>query len=159
MNTDNIRVGDLVLHSGSVSLVRAVGGDILYVVDMDHDKLRYEIDKDTVVNHWSHAESTPVRASAGTPVTEGVTLIAHERNEQITKHGFTLEQDADLHPEGSLTEMAFSAYTLEGNGWGLSTERQRERLIVKTPIQRLAVCGALIAAEIDRLHGLEGDES
>jgi len=88
---------------------------------------------------------------------DGVSLIAQERHEQKTKHGYTDEfqaQNPQYYSDGQLTDAAHYAITLHGwpASWG-NTEA-RERIAQKSYRDRLIVAGALIAAEIDRLQTL-----
>lgn len=89
----------------------------------------------------------------------GIELIAQERQEQIEKHGWTLEHDGS-HQFGEMAIVAATLAThhtdatvLDGDGdfgagddlWGL------EMKLKDDTIHCLKVAGALIAAEIDRL--------
>jgi hypothetical protein len=85
----------------------------------------------------------------------GIELIAKERKEQIEKHGWDSENDS-LHRDGELVlaaKYAIKPYDdLKGircySNWEGFTEKVKE----KQKIERLAIAGALIAAEIDRLQ-------
>lgn len=82
----------------------------------------------------------------------GVELIAQERNEQITKHGRTLEQDAYNNKDYQLSGAAVSLIT--GNRmtpfeWDA---RIFNKMMDKCYLDRLIIAGALIAAEIDRIN-------
>lgn len=91
----------------------------------------------------------------------GIELIAFEREEQISKHGYTIEKDVLYNSEFQLTD---AAYVLaqdfpnelknhyENNppiGWNLNIWK---RMINKPYERRLIIAGALIAAEIDRIR-------
>lgn len=90
----------------------------------------------------------------------GIELIAEERQEQINKHGWTLEHDKD-HDHGELAIVAATLAVMNtdaiveepleelgsgNNPWGLEERLKNDR------IHCLKVAGALIAAEIDRLQ-------
>lgn len=91
----------------------------------------------------------------------GVEIIAQERAEQISKHRWLPSHD-DMHTDGSLRVVA-AVLACDGtdaivsdpldrgsefNHWGL-----REKLTGDdNRVHRLAVAGALIAAEIDRIN-------
>ena len=91
----------------------------------------------------------------------GIELIAEERAEQIGKHGWTPEHD-DTHTDGSLrvvaatlacdgTDAAVTDPLDRGSDcdpWGLLEKLQGD----ENRVHRLAVAGALIAAEIDRIQ-------
>ena len=87
----------------------------------------------------------------------GIELIAKERQEQIEKHGRTIEQDVQLNTVGQL---GFAVVSLcSGNfnkqcpvGWDKGIWM---KMIAKPYAERLVIAGALIAAEIDRLQALE----
>jgi len=86
----------------------------------------------------------------------GIELIAQERQEQIEKHGWSLDRDQD-YADGQLKQAAL--YCLAPhifgwpNGWII---RFKDKVDNKTKIEQLTVAGALIAAEIDRLQSEEG---
>jgi hypothetical protein len=83
----------------------------------------------------------------------GIELMAAERQEQITKHGRTIEKDIDQNPDGELIVAAIGA--INGNdasfpaGWDLVLV---QKICDKGVKDRLIIAGALIAAEIDRLQ-------
>lgn len=85
----------------------------------------------------------------------GIELIAEERQEQITKHGRTIERDIDQNSDGELIVAAIGA--INGNdasfpaGWDLVFV---QKICDKGVKERLIIAGALIAAEIDRLQNL-----
>lgn len=88
------------------------------------------------------------------PPGSGLELIAKERMEQIVKHGFDKEHDGnDKHQNGELADAAHFALTL--HGWPEEWDREFADKIAKKPYkERLAIAGALIASEIDRLNSL-----
>lgn len=111
-------------------------------------------------------------------MTTGVELIAEERQRQIEKEGWTPEHD-DEHDDGqlALAAMHYAApddrsgsrvsYVVECLNlddevlwcdalwpWGLRWDKKGR----STRIRDLVKAGALIAAEIDRLQRLEGEE-
>lgn len=94
----------------------------------------------------------------------GIELIAIERQEQIEKHGRTIEQDVELNSgfEKPLTKAA-SALTVEyGNALAAEAMKPRgwddkiwQKMMGKSYKDRLVIAGALIAAEIDRMNMIE----
>lgn len=85
----------------------------------------------------------------------GIQLIARERQEQIEKHGFSIERDLSYKSQ----ELKYAAmYLLCGMSsffprtWAAKFQFAFDR---KTELEKLVVAGALIAAEIDRINGLE----
>jgi hypothetical protein len=89
----------------------------------------------------------------------GIELIAEERTRQIAVKGWTLEHD-DEHTDGALRVVAATC-AVDGTDaevvdpldrtWGI-VERHGYQGDVPEPIHLLAIAGALIAAEIDRLQ-------
>jgi len=95
----------------------------------------------------------------------GVELIANERREQLQKHDISVARDVVYNSNGNLS---FAASILSSpnplrivhgsnnyscpEGWN---QRLWEKMIHKPWKERLIIDGALIAAEIDRIHGLE----
>lgn len=96
----------------------------------------------------------------------GIELIAEERQEQITKHHRSIEDDVDynynaqlseaasilcLHPKHDLydSEVAEKAVPFDWN------EIDFNKMRSKPYKERLVIAGALIAAEIDRLQAEE----
>lgn len=96
----------------------------------------------------------------------GIELIAEERQEQIVKHGYSMERDAKLysHETGnnspityladlllkkSITEFGkkFNPFKWDAVIW--------DKMVNKPYKERLIIAGALIAAEIDRLNTIE----
>lgn len=88
----------------------------------------------------------------------GIEMIAKERQEQIDRHGFTNDKDKwylislaqyimmedDDAEKDNLGEYLFGEQKVIDKKW-------RKKFDNKSPIERLVVAGALIAAEIDRL--------
>lgn len=95
----------------------------------------------------------------------GSELICEERHEQINKHKWDKEHDAN-HERGELAIMAaiLAVHSTDAevvspgefysgqNVWGL------EEKLADNIIHRLKVAGALIAAEIDRLQAINQSE-
>lgn len=87
----------------------------------------------------------------------GIELIALERQEQINKHGRSVEFDVEHNPNGELScgagilSQAFIPKNLPliPNGWD---ERLWDKMLNKSYRKRLIIAGALIAAEIDRIQ-------
>jgi hypothetical protein len=95
----------------------------------------------------------------------GIELIAQERNEQVEKHGFSLEKDAEFYKKNELPDAAMYALTLEREHypatwdfWFHDKMRDKERRLSDQEfwLERLKIAGALIAAEIDRIQSMEG---
>lgn len=90
----------------------------------------------------------------------GIELIAEERQEQIEKHGRTIFRDAVENRSGQLVNAAIVILngdrTYWPDTWKVSVCIHIEE---KPEVERLAIAGALIAAEIDRLcrYGLRND--
>jgi len=84
----------------------------------------------------------------------GIELIAQERQEQTTKHGWSQEHD-NTHVDGELKYAALFAlgeeYYLQPYGW----HDFEDSINRKSEIEKLIIAGALIAAEIDRLISIE----
>lgn len=95
---------------------------------------------------------------------KAIQLIQRERNEQIAKHGYDASHDLAHNENGQLAKAA--VYTITGNDrfypetWD---DGFKNKLMGKTPNQRLIIAGALIAAEYDRRDAgfglLDDDES
>lgn len=88
----------------------------------------------------------------------GIELIAKERQEQLEKHGRTIERDMD---ENCNNELRDGAMVLMSD-WPMIMDFPKEwqgpimeRAIAKSYKERLIIAGALIAAEIDRLQAIE----
>jgi|CXWL01.1.fsa_nt_gi hypothetical protein len=83
----------------------------------------------------------------------GIELIAKERQEQLGKHNRAIEMDVS---ENDMKQLRWAAQALITEmeedfpfDWGAETWK---RLMAKPEIERLAIAGALIAAEIDRIN-------
>lgn len=92
----------------------------------------------------------------------GIRLINQERQEQINKHGRTVEYDIKVNDNGQLIDASIQLLSVEYNeGWdsyntpdGWDKELMA-KMIGKPLKERLVIAGALIAAEIDRLNSQE----
>lgn len=83
----------------------------------------------------------------------GIQLIAEEREQQISKHGKSLEHDVNFNDKGELLELALFALTLKADYYpSLMSISYLEKIEVMPKAKRLKIAGALIAAEIDRLQ-------
>jgi len=94
----------------------------------------------------------------------GIELIAIERQEQIEKHGRTIEQDIINNSQFQLTEAASFLCNPETDpedydiqeylpvGWDLDLFTN---ICHKPYIERLIIAGALIAAEIERIQSVD----
>lgn len=94
----------------------------------------------------------------------GIELIAKEREEQLTKHGRSVESDVHGNEFSQLTEAAsfllhvsarmkdaeITAFCPEG--WSVEAWR---KMCAKPYLERCIIAGALMAAEIDRLNYIE----
>jgi len=94
----------------------------------------------------------------------GIELIAKERQEQIEKHGRTIERDIEENKNFQLGNAAAVLATQQGvfsarkrlgmmpNNWddGICLE-----MCSKGYRERLIIAGALIAAELDKILALE----
>ena len=82
----------------------------------------------------------------------GIELITQERKEQIEKYRYDTEHDVQHHPDQALINAAIFALTLQDkwkqDGW----ENFEKKMWSKSMVERFAVAGALVAAEIDRLQ-------
>jgi hypothetical protein len=87
--------------------------------------------------------------------TTGLAMIAQERQEQLEIQGKYPVCD-DGYTENQLIKVAISV--LSGNCINYPTDWQydwHKKTMAKTKTQQLAIAGALIAAEIDRLNKAE----
>ncbi len=94
----------------------------------------------------------------------GIKLIAEERQEQIEKHGRTIELDVKSNTEDQLLSAANAMINItDGEDSGLNhcffdlipkgwDKNIWVKMCSKAQIERLIIAGALIAAEIDRLQ-------
>src|SRR3982750_4639101 len=90
----------------------------------------------------------------------GIELIADERKEQIEKHNFDLERDKELNNDEQLAQAAIFVltqdpldYPKDWDLWFYDAIRLKGDTL-EADIKKLAIAGALIAAEIDRLQAL-----
>lgn len=83
----------------------------------------------------------------------GIQLIAEERNEQLEKHKYTTDWDSE-HTKNELLDFAVSLIELDVNKypWNPTLFVHLKR---KGRIEQLAIVGALIAAEIDRINSIK----
>ena len=86
----------------------------------------------------------------------GAELIAKEREEQIEKHGWTAVHD-DAHRAGDLVHAAAWILAVFNSNLPQDIEWPREEDFARKILnhdhqERLAIAGALIAAEIDKLQ-------
>ncbi len=96
---------------------------------------------------------------------KGIELIADERQEQIDKHGRTVQQDVLRNSTNQLSWASTllncpepQNYAGEDNDFGCPEGWDVEiwtKMIHKPYNERLVISGALIAAEIDRLNSME----
>ena len=91
-------------------------------------------------------------------------MIANERSEQISKHGFSIEQDAWNAKDISRAErgplMYAAVFALTGKPWPEDWDgAYANKIRNQTYKEPLIVAGALLAAEIDRLEYLESNLS
>lgn len=88
----------------------------------------------------------------------GTILIIEERAKQIKK-GFKPELDAKVHKTGELSEAAAQLIICEPDEFPDTFDREYAGKICALPYpQRLVIAGALIAAELDRLNGVDSPE-
>lgn len=98
----------------------------------------------------------------------GIELITIERQEQIEKHGWTIEKDSRYKVDTLLTLAKYlMTHQNDAEGDNLSAylfsdvfgpnfpKNLKIKLDSKSHIERLTVAGALIAAEIDRLNNIQ----
>ena len=90
----------------------------------------------------------------------GIEMIAKERDEQLTKHKLSVIRDSMVNPNKELLMGVYALLDRDGEGnfdlfpedWD---EDMCQHMLTKPYHERLAIAGALIAAEIDRLHCIE----
>lgn len=92
----------------------------------------------------------------------GIELIAKEREEQINKHGRTLEYDKNFNIDCQLgTAAGILCYELVDElncendpptGWNVDLWNKMTKKSYK---KRLIIAGAFIAAELDRINSYE----
>jgi len=80
----------------------------------------------------------------------GVANTAHERYEQITKHGFSLQKDAKYYQKGELVEAA--RFCLGIGNWPKGWNKVfMDKIISKSDFERYTIAAAFLCAEMDRL--------
>jgi len=85
----------------------------------------------------------------------GIELIAQERSEQINLHGITIQMDVENYTEDELRYAAVFCLTLDSNWWPKTWDYETMFCIEKkTMIERNAIAGALLAANIDRIKAV-----
>ena len=89
----------------------------------------------------------------------GIELIAQERVEQIEKHGWDLQHDED-YGQGELLMAAQFCLNVNNDmlwPWHDGTDGIGtyffNKILAKTPTERIIIAGAFCAAELDRLNG------
>lgn len=97
----------------------------------------------------------------------GIELIAQERKEQIEKHGYTVERDVATNCNHQLVDAATDLIFFQDpllmeklvdnppDGWNREIWAKMCR---KPYVERLALAGAFIAAELDIINYLGEDE-
>lgn len=83
----------------------------------------------------------------------GIELIVNERKEQLEKHGYSLERDS-IYDNQELIKFSGSIIyeNIDLYPWNRTLF---QHIKIKPRIEQLAIAGALIAAELDRLLLLE----
>jgi hypothetical protein len=90
----------------------------------------------------------------------GIELIAKERQEQIEKHGYTVDNDLNYNKAYQLTEAAAilatelfptprKRFAAMPNDWN---DQICLKMCNKPRFERLIIAGALIAAELDKIQ-------
>ncbi len=86
----------------------------------------------------------------------GIELIAQERQEQIEKHGRSIEYDLYQNNNFELKRGAIALLDNDRRRFSGFWDRYIcDKMIAKSYKNRLIIAGALIAAEIDRLNALK----
>ncbi len=87
----------------------------------------------------------------------GVGIIHSERLEQQYKHGFTEECDR-IYTKGELKDAAIYCLTQDFTHYPVNWDiKYADKFNMKNYKERLAVAGALIAAELDRINKIEDE--
>jgi len=82
----------------------------------------------------------------------GIELITAERQEQIEKHGYSLEHDRE-HDRAQLVAFAISILTESALHLPYDWDKKYlYKILLKDRSEQLTIAGALIAAEIDRIN-------
>jgi len=95
--------------------------------------------------------------------TNGIELMSKERNEQIEKHGYSLEQDFNYygHQNANHSDLRKAADILIKPNISDFAKQKRPcgwdrviwfKMVNKPYKERLIIAGALIAAELDRMN-------
>lgn len=85
----------------------------------------------------------------------GVELIAQERQEQLTKHNRSMEEDRTYNGSGELIQGATALLIQDLAYMPLNWDgRIVLKMMDKPYMERLAIAGALIAAELDRINSV-----
>ena len=87
----------------------------------------------------------------------GLELITIERNEQLTKHGISIQKDVDTNKAKELGKSAVAILTENKSYYPLNWADKfyRKTIAEKSYKERLVIAGALICAEIDRINAEE----
>ena len=92
----------------------------------------------------------------------GVELIAAERQRQMGTEGYDEKKDDEhRHSELAIAAACYAVHqshvrVVYGSRDGWPWDEASDKRAKHPPIRRLAIAGALIAAEIDRLHPVPG---
>lgn len=84
----------------------------------------------------------------------GIELIFQEQREQRFKHRYTQDYDAKRNSAGQLSQAAYYVWHQKPDfykwpeGWSLIV---MEKIMIKPPVARLAVAGAFMVSEVERL--------
>lgn len=92
----------------------------------------------------------------------GIELITKERQEQLEKHGISIQNDIDNNANNQLVDSALRLIMQDEalheivlqnapQGWN---RKIWKKMCKKPYTERLIIAGALIAAEIDRIQNL-----
>lgn len=96
----------------------------------------------------------------GLLLTDGVALIARERQRQVDKEGWSLARDRKIHYQFELSQAAacyayFVPYKSQPTPYWWPWDDKWWKPTPADPVRQLVKAGALIAAEIDRLQGTQ----
>lgn len=112
------------------------------------------------VKEYSHETVLNVMEEYKSIGTTGAELILKERQEQIEKHGRTIEQDVKYNKECQLNVAAVRLLQ-DRNDYPAPLDWSNkiwQKMVSKNKLKRLIIAGALIAAEIDRLQWVTNTE-
>ena len=125
---------------------------------LQHSTVKVEVDAERV----SIMQSENYGHGPLTETPSGIQLITQEREEQISKHGRTVQRDVEENSNeelrrGAIALIVVKSEILQGKPgkWSLPIW---QKMWSKPYKQRLITAGALIAAEIDRVNYLENQE-